>query len=157
MIVLNHIRFFLHGGVFMEIKWYWPAKMLGLVEDISHEYNDGFAHTRVSARADEVFMYLHLAFPVILFMISFIISFLYTKKDKATIVKKALNVVIILMLIYAVLLLIGIAPYFTFYPQGGGFIDLTVFENIVRGLYFAICAFFVWLGRKAGIAAGKTK
>ena len=137
----------------MRIKWYWPAKMLGLVKDISHEYNDGAIHTSVSARAGDIFFCLHLALPVVLFIFGFIIAFLYRNRS----VKKVFNALIIIMLVYAVLLAVGIAPYLEFYPRGGGFIDLTVFENIVRGIYTAITAFTLWLGKTAGFRLNKNK
>ena len=141
----------------MRIKWYWPAKMLGLVKDISHEYNDGAIHTRVSAKAGDIFFCLHPALPVVLFILGFIISFFIRDKSKKSIIKKVFNILIIILLVYAVLLAIGIAPYLEFYPRGGGFIDLTVFENIVHGIYTAITAFALWLGKTAGLRLNKNK
>ncbi len=141
----------------MRIKWYWPAKMLGLVKDISHEYNDGAIHTSVSAKTGDVFFCLYLALPVILFILGFIITFFIHDKSKKSIIKKVFNFLIIILLVYAVLLAVGIAPYLEFYPHGGGFIDLTVFENIVRGIYTAITAFALWLGKTAGSKLNKNK
>ena len=40
----------------MEIKWYWPMEMLGLVENISAEYNDGYTHYQVSTLCAQVLL-----------------------------------------------------------------------------------------------------
>ena len=141
----------------MEIKWYWPAKMLGLIKDVSLEYNDGFEHISVSAKAGEVFFCFYIAVPFILFTAGFVIAFLNRKKSIEKTVRKTFNAVIAIFLIYAFLLAVGVAPYLQFYPQGGGFINLTVFENIVRGLYVAISAFALWLGKTAGFRLNKNK
>ena len=141
----------------MRIKWYWPAKMLGLVKDISHEYNDGAIHTSVSAKAGDIFFCLHLALPVVLFLLGLMITFFIRDKSKKSIIKKVFNILIIILLVYAVFLAVGIAPYLEFYPRGGGFIDLTVFENMIRGTYTAITAFALWLGKTAGLRLNKNK
>ncbi|MBE6008289.1 MAG: hypothetical protein E7235_03715 [Lachnospiraceae bacterium] len=141
----------------MKIKWYWPAKMLGLVKDVSAEYNDGSTYTQVSAKTGDVFFYFHIAVPFVLFVLGFIIAFLNAGKAKEKFLRKAFNIIIIIMLIYAVLLTVGVAPYFEFYPQGGGFIDLTVFENITRGIYMAITAFSLWLGKTVGFRLNKER
>ena len=42
----------------MTIKWYWPAERLGLVKNISHEYNDGGTYWSVAGNTGDVFLTL---------------------------------------------------------------------------------------------------
>ena len=107
----------------MEVKWYLPAKLLGLVEDISYQYNDGYTHHIVSARTGDVFLTFFLALIPILFLTGF-------------------------LLLYALTSAVGLGPYIQFYPQSAGFLDLSLLEHIVQGLYCALLALSLFLGGK---------
>lgn len=56
----------------MEIKWYWPMEMLGFVENISAEYQDGYIHYSVSGSCDTVMMWLLLGLFPLLFLFGFL-------------------------------------------------------------------------------------
>ena len=56
----------------MEIKWYWPMELLGLVKDISGEYNDGWTHYQVSRMCDTVMKYLIFGLIPVLFLLGFL-------------------------------------------------------------------------------------
>ena len=60
----------------MKIKWYWLAEQMGLVSNLTAQYNDGAIHYQVSARADEVFSILFLSLIPLLFLFGLILRFL---------------------------------------------------------------------------------
>lgn len=62
---------------------------------------------------------------------------------------------IAVLMIYAVLLAVGIGPYIEFYPQTGGFLDLSVLAHIMDGIFFAFLALMLFLGGKAGNRLGQ--
>ena len=126
----------------MELNWYAPAKWLGLVKDISHEYNDGFTHYTVSAQAGDIFAYLTLSLLPLLFVAGIFMG----SRQK----EKAIRIGIISLLIYAVLLAVGIGPYVQLYPQGSGFIDLSAIEHLIEGIYTALLAVSLYLGGRLG-------
>ncbi len=126
----------------MEIKWYAPAQWLGLVEDISHQYNDGFTHYTVSSQANEVFTYLTLSLLPLLFLTGLLL------RRKCS--QKPLRIAVTVLLIYAVLLAVGIGPYVLLYPQGSGFIDLSALEHLIEGIYCALLALSLYLGGRLG-------
>ena len=138
----------------MELKWYAPAQWLGLVEDISHEYNDGFTHYTVSVKANDVFACLTLSLLPLLFLAGFLIRFLCTRRGKAH-MGHAVRVAAGILLIYAVLLAVGIGPYIQFYPQSSGFLDFSTLEHIVDGVYCALLGPSLYLGGKLGNRIGR--
>ena len=126
----------------VELKWYAPARWLGLVKDISHEYNDGFTHYTVSAQTGDIFAYLTLSLLPLLFVIGLLMGL----RQK----ERAIRMGVILLLIYAVLLAVGIGPYIELYPQGSGFIDLSALEHFIEGIYTALLALSLYLGGRLG-------
>ena len=98
----------------MELKWYWFAEILGLVKDISGEYNDGFTHWQVSANAGEVFFTIFLSLIPAMFFVGYLIHFIYRVKQKPQTGEKVNLICVIVLLIYAVLLAAGIGPYIQF-------------------------------------------
>lgn len=126
----------------MEIKWYWLAEQLGLVEDVSALYNDGTTY-RVSARTDEIFNAMRLALVPLLFLAGFALCFFCAAHAP-------LRIGVGFLLTYAVLLAVGIGPYVQFYPSGGGFIDLSALEHLFSGIGCAALALVFWLGGRLG-------
>ena len=139
----------------MELKWYAPARWLGLVKDISHEYNDGFTHYTVSVKANDVFACLTLSLLPVLFLAGFLIRFLCTRRGKADKGKTAVRVIAVILLIYAILLAVGVGPYIQLYPQSSGFLDFSTLEHIVDGVYCALLALSVYMGGRLGNKLGK--
>ncbi len=133
----------------MEIKWYGLAKLLGLVEDISSQYNDGYIHHSVSSKTGDVFTALTLSLIPLLFLAGFLLG---RRKDRG---QRPLRIAIILLLVYAVLLAVGVGPYIQFYPQSVGFIDLSALEHIVDGIYTALLALCLYLGGRLGHRTNK--
>ena len=141
----------------MTIQWYGLAQALGLVKNISHEYNDGGTYWTVAGNTDDVFLTLQLSLIAVMFFVGFLVHFMYRVKQTP---QKGETVVLgctVALLIYAVLLAVGIGPYIQFYPQGGGWIDLSTFEHIVDGIYTAILALMVFLGGKVDKGLSKQK
>ena len=138
----------------MEIKWYWLAEQLNLVRDVRHLYNDGTAY-EVSLKAGDVFMALTLSLIPILFLAGFLIRFLSARRGREGVGKNIVLVGIAVLMIYAVLLAVGIGPYIKFYPQSGGFIDLSFIEHIIEGIYCAFLALLLFLGGKSGNRLGR--
>jgi len=134
----------------MELKWYWLAEQMGLVTNISAQYNDGFIHYQVSARTGDVFFTLFLALIPTLFLLGCLLRFLLVRRghDRAGRILSRGGVCILLL--YAVLLASGIGPYVQFYPQGSGFLDLSVLEHILSSLYCALLALVWFLGSRLG-------
>ena len=126
----------------MNIKWYAPAKWLGLMEDLTHQYNDGYTHYTVSAKANDVFAYLTLSLLPLLFVIGVLMGF--RRKERA------IRMGVILLLVYGLLLTVGIGPYIQLYPQGSGFIDLSALEHFIEGIYTALLALSLYLGGRLG-------
>ena len=126
----------------MNIKWYAPAKWLGLVKDISHTYNDGYTHYTVSAQTGDIFAYLTLSLLPLLFVIGVLMGF--RRKERA------IRMGVILLLVYGLLLAVGIGPYIELYPQGSGFIDLSALEHFIEGIYTALLALSLYLGGRLG-------
>ena len=56
----------------MKIKWYWPMEILGLVKDLTGEYNDGYTHYEVSRRCDELMKILLWGLFPALFLLGFL-------------------------------------------------------------------------------------
>ena len=134
----------------MEVKWYWPAEQLGLVQDISHLYNDGHTYYQVSAQADEVFFTFTLLLLPTLFFLGTFITMFTTGKPYYQTAQKILSLFTWLLLLYSLLLATGIGPYIIFYPQGSGFIDLSTLEHIIEGGYCALLSLCLFLGRRLG-------
>ena len=134
----------------MKIKWYWLAEQMGLVSDLTAQYNDGAIHYRVSAQADEVFAALFLSLIPFLFLFSLVSCFLLCRMGRSDQGRYFSNIPAILLCVYGVLLSFGAAPYLQFYPQSSGFLSLDTLENIIRGLYCSLLAFSLFLGGKTG-------
>ena len=141
----------------MTIKWYWPAEMLGLVKNISHEYNDGGTYWSVAGNTGEVFLTLLLSMIGVTFFVGFLIHFIYRVKQNPMRGEKCMLIAVIMLLAYAILLAVGIGPYIQFYPQGAGFLDFSTLEHIIDGLYVGILALMLFLGSKTDQWMSKKK
>lgn len=141
----------------MTIKWYWLAELMGLVKNVSNEYNDGFTHWQVSANAGEVFLTLVLSMIPVMFFLGYLIHFIYRVKQNPQKGEQYVLICTVALLIYAVLLAVGVGPYIQFYPQSAGFLDFSTIEHIIDGIYTAILALMVFLGGKADTWMSKRK
>ena len=141
----------------MTIKWYWPAEMLGLVKNISHEYNDGGTYWSVAGNTDDVFLTLLLSMIGFMFFIGFLIHFIYRIKQNPMRGEKCVLIAVIMLLVYTIFLTIGIGPYIQFYPQSAGFLDFSTLEHIIDGVYVAILALMLFLGSKTDQWLSKKK
>ena len=133
----------------MTIKWYWPAEMLGLVKNISHEYNDGGTYWSVAGNTGDVFLTLMLSMFGVMFFAGFLLHFIYRVKQNALRGEKIVFSAMIVLLVYAILLAVGIGPYIQFYPQSAGFLDFSTIEHIIDGIYVGLLALMLYLGSKA--------
>ena len=133
----------------MTIKWYWPAEMLGLVKNISHEYNDGGTYWSVAGNTGDVFLTLMLSMFGVMFFAGFLLHFIYRVKQNALRGEKIVFSAMIVLLVYAILLAVGIGPYIQFYPQSAGFLDFSTIEHIIDGIYVGLLALMLNLGSKA--------
>ena len=141
----------------MTIKWYWPAEMLGLVKNISNEYNDGGTYWSVAGNTDDVFLTLLLSMIGFMFFVGFLIHFVYRVKQSPMRGEKCVLICVILLLVYAIMLAAGIGPYIQFYPQSAGFLDFSTLEHIIDGVYVAILALMLFLGSKTDQWLSKKK
>lgn len=139
----------------MEVKWYWLAELLGLVRNVSDQYGDGGIHYEVSARADEIFGAIGLSAIAVLFLLGLIIRFAGVKMAHENGAKGVVICISAVLLVYALLLTVGIGPYIRWYPQDGGFLDLSLLEHIAQGLYFALLAGMLRLGSRLGSVLGR--
>ena len=133
----------------MTIKWYWPAEMLGLVKNISHEYNDGGTYWSVAGNTGDVFLTLMLSMFAVMFFAGFLMHFIYRVKQNALRGEKIVFSAMIVLLVYAILLAVGVGPYIQFYPQSAGFLDFSTIEHIIDGIYVGLLALMLNLGSKA--------
>ena len=133
----------------MTIKWYWPAEMLGLVKNISHEYNDGGTYWSVAGNTGDVFLTLMLSMFGVMFFAGFLLHFIYRVKQNALRGEKIVLSAMIVLLVYAILLAAGVGPYIQFYPQSAGFLDFSTIEHIIDGIYVGLLALMLYLGSKA--------
>ena len=133
----------------MTIKWYWPAEMLGLVKNISHEYNDGGTYWSVAGNTGDVFLTLMLSMFGVMFFAGFLLHFIYRVKQNALRGEKIVFSAMIVLLVYAILLAAGVGPYIQFYPQSAGFLDFSTIEHIIDGIYVGLLALMLNLGSKA--------
>lgn len=133
----------------MTIKWYWPAEMLGLVKNISHEYNDGGTYWSVAGNTGDVFLTLMLSMFGVMFFAGFLLHFIYRVKQNALRGEKIVFSAMIVLLVYAILLAVGVGPYIQFYPQSAGFLDFSTIEHIIDGIYVGLLALMLYLGCKA--------
>lgn len=133
----------------MTIKWYWPAEMLGLVKNISHEYNDGGTYWSVAGNTDDVFLTLMISMFGVMFFAGFLLHFIYRVKQNALRGEKIVFSAMIVLLVYAILLAVGVGPYIQFYPQSAGFLDFSTIEHIIDGIYVGLLALMLYLGCKA--------
>jgi hypothetical protein len=133
----------------MTIKWYWPAEMLGLVKNISHEYNDGGTYWSVAGNTGDVFLTLMLSMFGVMFFAGFLLHFIYRVKQNALRGEKIVFSAMIVLLVYAILLAVGVGPYIQFYPQSAGFLDFSTVEHIIDGIYVGLLALMLYLGSKA--------
>lgn len=133
----------------MTIKLYWPAEMLGLVKNISHEYNDGGTYWSVAGNTGDVFLTLMLSMFGVMFFAGFLLHFIYRVKQNALRGEKIVFSAMIVLLVYAILLAVGIGPYIQFYPQSAGFLDFSTIEHIIDGIYVGLLALMLYLGSKA--------
>ena len=133
----------------MTIKWYWPAEMLGLVKNISHEYNDGGTYWSVAGNTGDVFLTLMLSMFGVMFFAGFLLHFIYRVKQNALRGEKIVFSAMIVLLVYAILLAVGVGPYIQFYPQSAGFLDFSTIEHIIDGIYVGLLALMLYWGSKA--------
>lgn len=142
----------------MEIKWYWLAEKLGLIKNVTAEYADGSIYYEVAVKdAERFFAILTWSKIPFFFLLGLITCLVAVRKNRQNAGKTVLRCGIVVLLVYAVLLAVGIGPYFEFYPRGGGFIDLSVLEHIVQGVYYAVLALCLFLGGRLGRFLGKRK
>lgn len=132
----------------MTIKWYALAEMLGLVTNISEEYNDGSIHWSVAANTGDVFLTLFLSMIAVMFFLGFLIHFVYRVKQNVIKGENIVLIGVIILLVYAIMLAVGIGPYIQFYPQGSGFLDFSTLEHVIDGIYTALLALMLLLGSK---------
>ena len=133
----------------MTIKWYLPAEMLGLVKNISHEYNDGGTYWSVAGNTGDVFLTLMLSMFGVMFFAGFLLHFIYRVKQNALRGEKIVFSAMIVLLVSAILLAVGVGPYIQFYPQSAGFLDFSTIEHIIDGIYVGLLALMLYLGSKA--------
>ena len=88
----------------MEIKWYWPMEMLGFVENISAEYQDGYIHYSVSGSCDTVMMRFLLGLFPLLFLFGFLTRRLSARAGRDALGIWLARVSVALLLGYALLL-----------------------------------------------------
>ena len=127
----------------MTVKWYAPAQWLGLVEDISQQYNDGYTYYTVSGKADDVFAALTLSLMPLLFGAGILVG----RQARSS---RTLRICKILLIAYGILIATGVGPYIQFYPQSSGFLDWSALEHLVEGIYCAFLALCLHLGEKLG-------
>lgn len=126
----------------MEIKWYWLAMRLGLVEDLSAVSANGETWA-VSAKADEVFLAMRLGIFLLLLLGGFALGRFCASRTP-------MRIGVGILLTYALTLAVGIGPYIEFYPTGGGFFDLSVLEHILSGILCAAAACLFSLSGRLG-------
>ena len=126
----------------MEIKWYWLAIRLGLVEDLSGISSTGETRS-VSADTDEVFLAIRLGLLILLLGLGFALGRFCASRAP-------IHIGVGVLLTYALLQAVGFGPYVQFYPTGGGFFDLSVLEHILAGIFCALVALFFHLSGRLG-------
>jgi len=134
----------------VEIKCYWFAEMLGLVKDVTHLYPEQGICYEVAAKTDEIFAVFTLGMMPLLVIVGFLLMIYFVRKNKEYLGKKISKIMMIVLLIYGALSAIGVGPYIQFYPSGGGFLDFSLLEHIVQGIYLVILTGCLWLGNKLG-------
>ena len=134
----------------MEIKWYWPMELLGLVKDVSGEYNDGWTHYQVSRMCDTVMKCLIWGAIPAMLLLGFLVRRVAARTGRDTLGIWLVRVSVILLLVYALLLAVGVGPYLKLYPKGGGFLSFDTLENVLRGVYCALLALALFLGGRLG-------
>lgn len=128
----------------MEFKWYWLAKVLGLVTDISAQSNNEYTY-RVSAQTGDVFATLFLLMIPALFVLGALLRAAFPDRGGLCVKTGA-----IFLLLWGVLQAVGVGPYVQFYPQGSGFLDLSTLEHILSGLYCTLLALSLFFGGRFG-------
>ena len=134
----------------MKIEWYWPMEMLGLVENISAEYNDGYTYYQVSALCAQVLRYALLALIPLLILLGFLARRLTARAGRPAAGIWLVRGGVALLLVYALLLAAGTGPYLQLYPSGGGFISFDTLEHLMQGGYCALLALALCLGGRLG-------
>ena len=129
----------------MELKWYWPAEVLGLVTRLTPQPSNDYAHYQVSARADEVFLLLFLSLIPLLFLAGMWIRCTASRCGPAGIRTFAL-----ILLFLGLLQAVGAGPYIRFYPQSGSFVDFSVIEHILSGFYCVLLSLALFFGGRFG-------
>ncbi len=135
----------------MEIKFYGPMKLLGFVTELSGENGETYS---VSAKADEFVANVMVFLIFATFLAAFAARLIRRLNGKEGICVVGKTTCMVLF-VYAVLLAVGIGPYFELYPQGSGFIDFSSIEHILEGLYTAFLGSMVLVGGKCGEMLGK--
>ena len=130
----------------MELEWYWPAEVLGLVTRLTPQPDNDYARYQVSSRADEVFLLLFLSLIPLLFLAGMWIRCAASRRGPALI--RAFSLILLFL---GLLQAVGVGPYIQFYPQSGGFVDFSVIEHILSGLYCAGLALSLLLGSCFGL------
>lgn len=138
----------------MKIKWYWPMEMLGLVKNLTGEYNDGYTHYEVSRHCDELMKALLWGLFPALFLLGFLVRRCLARAGQDPFGKGLVYGGTILLLGYAVLLAAGIGPYIQLYPKGGGFLSFDELNHVLMGLYCTMLALSLFLGGRLGQIKG---
>ena len=141
----------------MKIEWYWPMEALGLVENISEEYNDGYTYYQVSAFCAQLLLYVLLALIPLLFLLGFLARRLTARAGRGAAGIWLVRGGAAALLIYALLLATGTGPYLQFYPEGGGFISFDTLEHLMMGGYCALLALALFLGVLLGRPRGNAQ
>ena len=134
----------------MKIKWYWPMELLGLVENITAEYNDGYTHYQVSALCAQVLLYALLALRPLLVLLGVLIRWLTVRAGRPAAGIWLVRGGVALLLVYALLLAAGTGPYLQLYPCGGGFLSLDTLDHLLQGGCCAVLALALYLGGRLG-------
>ena len=141
--------------IFLELEWYWLAEALGLSEDISVPGSGELCYS-VSARAGEFFALLFLILSITavigLFLTGYGIRRHACKTGDPDGGRLCITVGVITLLIIGLLQAIGFGPYIEWYPgqHSSGFLDLSVIDHCITGIFFAILALLLHLGGRLG-------
>ena len=94
-------------------------ELLGLVENITAEYNDGYTHYQVSALCAQVLLYALLVLLPLLVLLGFLLRWITVRAGRPAVGIWLVRGGVALLLVYALLLAAGTGPYLQLYPCGG--------------------------------------
>ena len=143
----------------MNIKWYWPMQMLGLIRYTVGGPKTKYHEMRVSIRCGDVFRDACLAFLVILFLAGLLLRRSRVRRVGPDGGRLAVRIGIGILLFCGLMKGVGIGPYIEWYPgqRSGGFLDLSAIDHVIEGIWFAILSLSLWLGGRVGARLGRRK